>query len=172
MYSDANALNAAIRTYFTGERQEMLVILALVVAALLATTVFYATTRDGFAKGLGAVVLLSSLLLSATAVALLRRDPPLRAALEAAVQSNNAGAVSSEAVRMAEVIRRYAFYRYGALLLGVLAFASAGVTRQGWVHGACAGALILIAAQLTIDHYSERRAVRYATALRTWLTGQ
>lgn len=152
-------LVGAVRDYFRGERHEMLAMTILAIG-------LYVAMRDGFAKGFAGAVLLSTLLLAVTAVSLLRRDPLLQASLEAGVHSAGATqAVSGEADRIAGIVRRYPVYRYGALALGLTALAAVVVSRRGWVQGAAAGVLILVVAQLTIDHYSERRASRYAVQL-------
>jgi asparagine N-glycosylation enzyme membrane subunit Stt3 len=61
---------------------------------------------------------------------------------------------------MAEVIRKYPYYRVAALGLGVVALAAVALSRRGWVNGAAAGVLLLVVAQATIDHYSEGRATQ------------
>ena len=66
---------------------------------------------------------------------------------------------------MAGVIAKYPSYRYAALGLGLLAIVAVALTRRGWVVGAAAGVLVLLVAQLAIDHYSEARATRYAEQL-------
>lgn len=159
-------LVVAMRDYFRGERHEMLAILVGALALPLLAIGLYVAMRDGFAKGFAGAVLVSALLLAAAAASLLRRDPPLQAALEAGMRSPGATqAVASEADRIAGIVRRYPVYRYGALSLGLTALAAVVVTRRGWVHGAAAGVLILVVAQLIIDHYSERRASHYAVQL-------
>ena len=166
-------LLVAIRDYFRGERHEMLAILAGTLALSFLAVGLYLAMRDGFAKGFAGAVLVSTLVLAATAVSLLRRDPPLQVALEAGVRSAGATrAVAAEADRIAEIVRRYPVYRYGALALGLVVLAAVGATRRVWVHGAAAGVLILVVAQLIIDHYSERRASRYAVQLAEGLNAR
>ena len=164
-----DVLSAAIADYFRGERQEMLAILAGAGAMTLAAVGLYVAMRDGFARGFAGATLLAAVLLTGTAVLLLHRDPRLRADVEAGLRAAHApaahAAVAAEAARVAEVIRKYPYYRYGALALAAAALAAAALTRRAWVHGAAAGVLLLVAAQLAIDHYSERRASRYAAQL-------
>jgi hypothetical protein len=163
---NVDALTAAIGDYFRGERQEMLAILACSTGLLLLAAALHAVGRDGFSRGFGLTALLLAVMLSSTAGSLLLRDPPHQARLVAALQGTDARAVlAGEAARMAEVIRKYPYYRNGALALGLLALAGAALSRIGWVAGAAAGVLLLVVAQLTIDHYSEARATRYAGQL-------
>ena len=37
--------------------------------------------------------------------------------------------------------------------------------RRGWVHGVVTGLLLLVVAQVVIDHFSEQRATQYLAAL-------
>jgi hypothetical protein len=70
---------------------------------------------------------------------------------------------------MAEVIRKYPYYRIGALGLGLFALVAVAVSRRAWVNGAAAGLLLVVVAQVGIDHYSEARAMRYAGQIRAAL---
>ncbi len=160
------AITTAIREYFRGERVEMFAILGGSLALVVLAAVLYLAVRDGFARGFGVTALLIAGLLSSTAVSLLRRDPPHEARLVAAVQGGESGAaLGAEAVRMGKVIANYPYYRYAALALGVLGLVAVALTRRGWVSGVAAGLLLLVVAQLAIDHYSELRATRYAAQI-------
>jgi hypothetical protein len=170
---DVDALTGAIGAYFEGERQEMLAILAFSSGLVLVAGALHLAARDGFSRGFGVAALLLAVILSATAISLLRRDPPHRATLVAGLRGGEARAVvAGEASRMAEVIRRYPRYRLAALGLGAVALAAAASSRRGGVNGAAAGVLLLVLAQLTIDHYSEARAKRYAGELDAALAGR
>lgn len=161
-----DTLFAAIRDYFRGERQEMLAILIGTLILAVAASALYVVVRDGFAKGFAVTVLLAAVALSSTAVSLLRRDPGLQTALDTAVRSPSIDmAVAAEAARVAEILRRYPYYRAGALVIGLIALAAVAITGRAWVHGAAAGVMILVASQLAIDHYSQQRAAGYATHL-------
>jgi hypothetical protein len=48
----------------------------------------------------------------------------------------------------------------------MIALAAVALSRRAWVNGAAAGVLLLVIAQVMIDHYSEARALRYAGQLR------
>jgi len=163
---NVDVVTAAIEDYFRGERHEMLAILAGSLGLVLVAASLYAVARDGFARGFGLTSLLVAIVLSATAVSLLRRDPPHQARLVASARgAEPEAALAGEATRMAGVIAKYPSYRYAALGLGLLAIVAVALTRRGRVVGAAAGVLVLLVAQLTIDHYSEARASRYAGQL-------
>jgi hypothetical protein len=164
---DVDVLTAAIGDYFRGERQEMFAILAGSLGLVLVAATLHAAARDGFSRGFGLTALLLAALLSSMAASLLRRDPPHEAMLVAGLRGAEARAVlAGEATRMDAVLRSYPYYRYAALGLGLAALAAAALWRRGWVAGAAAGVLLLVVAQLAIDHYSESRATRYAGQLR------
>ncbi len=157
----------AVEAYFTGERQEGLAILAFSIGIVLVAVGLYVVGRDGFSRGFGAVALALAILLSSTVVSLMRRDAPHQAALVAGLRGEAAGkVVAEEASRIDDVIRKYPYYRGGALVFGVLALAAVAFSRRDWVHGAAAGLLVLVIAQIMIDHYSEARATRYSGALK------
>ena len=162
----SNIVSSSVVLYFAGERREMFAILAGSAGLALLSSWLLVATRDGFAKALMVTVLVSAFLLSATAVSLLARDAKLRTALASAVRSDGGGAgLAAERARVVEVISKYRYYRYSAVLIGVAALTALAVTRRGWVHGVAAGLLLLVVAQVIIDHYSERRARRYSDRL-------
>jgi hypothetical protein len=164
---NVDALTMAIHAYFTGERSEGFAILAFSAGLVLVAAGLHAVGRDGFSRGFGVAAVLLALLLSSTVISLMRRDAPHQAGLVAALQSGEAtGAVAAESSRMAEVIRKYPYYRIAALGFGVLGLAAGALSRRGWVNGAATGVLLLVIAQVMIDHYSEARATRYAGQLR------
>jgi len=122
--------------------------------------------RDGFAKGLMVVVVISVGLLSATAGSLLVRDTALRKQLQSQVRADTAPqAVDGERKRLGVIVANYKYYRYAAFVLGLLALLAIVASQRGWVHGAAAGVLILVLAQVVIDHYSEHRARQYLAQL-------
>lgn len=157
---------ATVLRYFEGERLEMLTLLAGCALFVMAALGLFLAARDGFAKGLLATVVVCASLLSATAGSLLGRDPTLRAALTSALAGPQAAtAMDGEQARIGIVIGKYRWYRWAAVLLGVMAFTALLLTRQGWLHGMAAGVLLLVVAQVAVDHYSEQRARGYANAL-------
>lgn len=167
---NSDALTTAIQAYFAGERHEGFAILAFSAGLVLVAAAIHVAARDGFSGGFGAVALLLAVLLSSTVISLMRRDTPHQAELTAAVRGGDASAVlAAEARRMAEVVRKYPYYRTVALALGLLALGAVAMSRRAWVNGAAAGLLLVVVAQVVIDHYSEARATRYAGHLRAAL---
>ncbi len=155
-----------IAQYFQGERREMFAIIigSLLLGALVVALVLSA--RDAFSKAMAATVLLSAALLAGTAVSLLVRDSRLSAHLASATTSTDAArSIADERSRIEGVISKYPYYRYAAAGLGVLALVALLASRREWAHGVAAGLLLLVTAQVLIDHYSERRAQRYVEQL-------
>ena len=164
---NTDALITAVQAYFAGERHEGFAILGFLVALVLVAGSLHAVGRDGFSRGFGIVALLLAILMSPMVVSLMRRDARHQATLVVGLRGEDARAVvTAEVGRMAEVIRKYPYYRVGALGLGALALVAAALSRRAWVNGTAAGVLLIVVAQFMIDHYSEARAVRYAGELK------
>ena len=165
--SDASAAAAlAMAQYFDGERREMYAIVAGSLVCVGLALCLLLVARDGFAKGLMVVVVISAGLLSATAGSLLVRDAALRTELQLHFRSETAPqAVDGERKRLAVIIANYKYYRYAAFVLGFLALLAFVASQRGWVHGAAAGVLVLVLAQVVIDHYSKHRAQQYLEQL-------
>ncbi len=165
-----DTLTAAVQTYFSGERHEGYAVLAFSAGLVIVAAGLHAAGREGFSGGFGVAALLLAALLSSTVISLMRRDAPHEATLVAGLRGRDANAaLATEARRMAVVIRKYPYYRIAALSLGVLALAAVALSRRHWVNGAAAGVLLLVVAQVVIDHYSESRATRYAGQLQAAL---
>lgn len=165
--ADASAsMQLAVSEYFGGEFNEMLFILAgsaLLVG--LATWLWFAT-RSGFAKAFGTTVLLAAALFSATAVSLMVRDKGLSNSLVQVANSPHRGqVVEQELKRIDTVVSKYRYYRYGAAVLAALSVIGMLLTHRGWVHGIAAGLLLVVVAQVFIDHFSEQRARHYFSRL-------
>ena len=69
--------------------------------------------------------------------------------------------VQQEQSRVFAVIDKYPRYRWAAGVFGLAALSILALSRQPWSHGVAAGLLLLVVAQVIIDHYSERRARAY-----------
>lgn len=160
------AVQQAVSEYFGGEFNEMLFI--LVGSALLVGLAawLWIATRSGFAKAFGTTVLVAAALFSATAVSLMVRDKDLSNSLVQVASSPNRGqVVAKELERIDTVVSKYPYYRYGAAVFAALSVMGLLLTRRGWVHGIAAGLLLVVAAQVVIDHFSEQRARQYLSRL-------
>lgn len=159
-------LQQAVNEYFGGEFNEMLFILAgSVLLAGLAAWLWLAT-RSGFAKAFGTTVLVAAALFSGTAISLMVRDRDLSNSLVQVTNSPHRGqVVEQELKRIDTVVSKYRYYRYGAAVFAALSVMGLLLTHRGWVHGIAAGPLLVVVAQVFIDHYSEQRARQYLSRL-------
>jgi hypothetical protein len=155
-------LAPSVLDYFRGERRETLSILGTSAIMAVAVVAFFQFSRDGFAKGLMITVLACAALLSATAISLLVRDTKLSQSIASGLSTSSATTiVQQEQSRVVAVIDNYPRYRWAAGAFGLAALSILAFSRQPWSHGVAAGLLLLVVAQVIIDHYSERRARTY-----------
>lgn len=106
------------------------------------------------------------LLLASTAVSLLIRDNALKNNLLSNINgAETQSRLKKEADRIEVIIYNYPTYRLVSIGLIILMLASVLVFKNEAVYGIFVGVLIFAAAQLTIDHYSEKRAVAYKVVL-------
>jgi hypothetical protein len=161
---------SAVHSYFDGERHEELAMLLGSVLVIAATALLIFHLRDGFTRGLFAVVLLFGMVFGAGAISLLMRDAGLRNHLATALAavpnpSTARTALADEKARIAVVLSKFSAYRFVAASLAALAIAGVLFFAGGWVHGAAAGLLLVAASQAVIDHCSEARASSYLERL-------
>lgn len=156
------SLQAAISSYFAGEQRESVLIIAGAFLAVAFAVWLWAATRSSFAVSFGATVLLSGALLAVTAGSLLVRDKPLAERLLRGIASTDRTRVTAaEHERVGVILSKYRYYRNGATILAALGILGLLLDDRAWVHGISAGLLLLVVAQILIDHYSERRARIY-----------
>jgi hypothetical protein len=155
-----------MQQYFAGERSEMTIILCGCALALLTVLTLYFVQRDGFSKGLLLTVALGTLIFGSASITILKRDPPKLQGLVAHAESGASElAAQSEAQRISTVISSYKYYRLAAASFTVVAVLLSLLIRVGFWNGVATGLIIMAAAQMTIDHYSEIRAHRYLSDL-------
>lgn len=157
---------STVEAYFTGDRQEMWLILGGSALLLLLAAWLWLATRTGFAAAFAITVLAGTLLFSATAGSLLLRDRVLSAAVIEGVQSERKmSVIEVEHERIVEVVSKYRYYRYGAAIIGLVCMVALPFSSRGWVHGVVAALLLVVIAQVVIDHYSEHRNRNYLDEL-------
>lgn len=165
-------LLTAVRDYFSGEQREMFLIFAGSVVLTTLAVWLWMVTRSGFSVAFMVTVLSAAVLLSATAASLLVRDKAHSSSLSQGIVSpQKAEVVSNERERIEAVISKYRYYRYGAAVFAALSVVGLLLTSRGWVHGLAAGLLLLVVAQVFIDHFSEQRARRYLVQLSVFEGG-
>lgn len=159
-------LQALIREYFKGEYNEMMLIFAASAALTCIAVWLWVATRSGFALGFGVTVLATAMLLCGTAASLLVRDKGLVEELTLSIgKPQQSQVLAKERARIEVVVSKYRYYRYSAAVLAALSVLGLLLTSRGWVHGVVTGLLLLVVAQVVIDHFSEQRATQYLAAL-------
>ena len=159
-------LQALIREYFKGEYNEMMLIFAGSAALTCIAVWLWVGTRSGFALGFGVTVLATAMLLCGTAASLLVRDKGLVEELTLSIgKPQQSQVLAKERARIEVVVSKYRYYRYSAAVLAALSVLGLLLTSRGWVHGVVTRLLLLVVAQVVIDHFSEQRATQYLAAL-------
>ena len=159
-------LQSLIREYFNGEYNEMMLIFAGSAALTCIAVWLWVGTRSGFALGFFVTVLATAMLLCGTAASLLVRDKGLVEELTLSIgKPQQSQVLAKERARIEVVLSKYRYYRYSAAVLAALSVLGLLLTSRGWVHGVVTGLLLLVVAQIVIDHFSEQRATQYLAAL-------
>lgn len=161
-------IQATVLDYFAGERQEMSLILggSLLLSALALW--LWTATCTGFAAVLAITVIVTAILFSATALSLFVRDRGLSASLLQTAGLHQADRLVAERGRIVVVVSKYPYYRYTSGVIAFIALLGLTLSSRGWVHGLAAGLLLLVVAQVLIDHYSEQRAATYLKRLDSY----
>lgn len=155
-----------IREYFKGECHEMLLIFAGSAALICIAVWLWVATHSDFAVRLGITVLATAMLLCGTAASLIVRDKGLVEELTLSIgKPQQRQVLANERARIEVVVSKYWYYRYSAAVLAALSVLGLMLTSRGWVHGVVTGLLLLVVAQVVIDHFSEQRAIQYLAAL-------
>jgi cation transport ATPase len=156
-----------LRSYFSGEKSEAVLILLAGVACLLAALWLWFGAREPFARGLAAALLLTAALgLAVGGSVYLRTDAQVRQLVELQ-RSDPVRFAAQEEPRIRQVVRSFGRYRVGYAGAVLLALVLVFVAGRPLYHGLAVGLLILAALGFTIDFYAESRAVRYVQALES-----
>lgn len=159
-------LQEAVLGYFAGERHAMLLVLSAAAVMAVIAVWTWAATRTGFATGFSATVLAISMLLSSMAGGLLVRDRTLsRHIVEGIHSTRQTSIVLAERKRICAVISKYSLYRRAVAIIALFSLLTLLLSDRDWVHGLVAGLLILVIAQITIDHLSQERAEAYLLSI-------
>jgi hypothetical protein len=175
----AESLHVAMETYYRGERNKVLLIVAGSALAAAAAVAFYTAgvahfarggfytgaageLARGFAIGVGGAILPVSLL---AVFRWWRASVLARRARLALDTPDGRRAVDAEARRVAGVVVRSLRRQSAALAFGMTAIATAAVLGHPFAVGVAASVLLLVVAEQVLDHYTEERAARYARAL-------
>lgn len=152
----------SLRQYFRGEKLESMLILAGSAILLAAGGGLLASTAGPFARGLGGVLLLTGLIGAVVGGTIVFRTDRQVAELTELYERDVGGFVAAEGSRIRKVVRSFRTYRIAYAVAVVAALALALSTRVPVLHGVALGLVVFAAFGLTVDHYAEARAIRYA----------
>lgn len=159
-------MQSAVAEYFSGERREMVLIIAGSLIFTILAAWLWVATRSGFAMSFAVTVLSAAILLSITAGSLLVRDKELSSVITEGIESPNMlSMLKTERERISILQSKYRYYRFGAALIAAFCVLGLMLSDRSWLHGVAAGLLLLVVAQILIDHFSERRAGVYINRL-------
>jgi hypothetical protein len=158
-------IDQVVRLYFAGEKAEASWILAAGIASLVGALVLWFWVREPFARGLALGLLLVAGLGIGVGGAVYWRSDTQSRQLVQLQQAAPARFAAEEGPRIRQVVRSFAFYRYGYAVAVLLALLLVFVFGRPSQHGFAVALLLLAALGLTIDFYAERRAIHYQQAL-------
>ena len=158
-----------ISTYFSAERAESILFIAVGVLALAASAYFLLVLRKPFFNGAAITLSVVAALQMIVGVAIYQRSPVDTARVQQMVQSAPQKIKSEEIPRMQTVIRNFKIYlgvEVGLLILsiGVLLLSSPGTL----IRGAATGLAIQAVFTAVLDLAATRRGDAYLT----WLLSQ
>jgi hypothetical protein len=154
-----------LREYFAGEKAEAFWILATGIVALGGAVALWAWAREPFARGLAAALLVVAALGLGVGGTVYFRSDAQAARLVELRDSDPARFAVEEGARIRQVVRSFAFYRYGYAVAVLVALVMVFALGRPWQHGFAVGLLLLAALGLVVDFYAEHRAVRYEQGL-------
>jgi len=156
-----------IRTYFSGEKSEAVLILLAGGICLVAAVWLWFWIREPFARGLAATLLLTAALgLGVGGSVYFRTDHQVKQLLELQ-RTDQARFAAEEGTRIHAVVKSFGQYRIGYAVAVILALAFVFLIGKPLFQGLAVGLLILAALGLTIDFYAEERAAHYLHALES-----
>jgi hypothetical protein len=158
-----------ISTYFSAERAESLLFMAVSAIALAASAYFVVVLRKPFFNGMAVTLSVVAVLQMIVGVTIYQRSPQDTARVQQMVQSSPKQLQSEEVPRMQTVIRNFKIYLGVELALLILSIAVMALsTPAGFMRGAAIGLAIQAVFTAVLDLAATRRGDVY---LR-WLLSQ
>lgn len=158
-----------ISTYFSAERAESLLFMAVSAIALAASAYFVVVLRKPFFNGMAVTLSVVAVLQMIVGVTIYQRSPQDTARVQQMVQSSPKQLQSEEVPRMQTVIRNFKIYlgvELALLILGIAVMALS--TPAGFMRGAAIGLAIQAVFTAVLDLAATRRGDVYLK----WLLSQ
>lgn len=158
-----------ISTYFSAERAESLLFMAVSAIALAASAYFVVVLRKPFFNGMAVTLSVVAVLQMIVGVTIYQRSPQDTARVQQMVQSSPKQLQSEEVPRMQTVIRNFKIYLGVELALLILSIAVMALsTPAGFMRGAAIGLAIQAVFTAVLDLAATRRGDVYLK----WLLSQ
>jgi hypothetical protein len=158
-----------ISTYFSAERAESLLFMAVSAIALAASAYFVVVLRKPFFNGMAVTLSVVAVLQMIVGVTIYQRSPQDTARVQQMVQSSPKQLQSEEVPRMQTVIRNFKIYlgvELALLILGIAVMALS--TPAGFMRGAAIGLALQAVFTAVLDLAATRRGDVYLK----WLLSQ
>lgn len=159
-------LQRAVSDYFAGERCEMTIAIAAFVAVAALAIWRFIAVRTGFAMAfVTTLVWVGAVMAAGLAMLMIRDHASSRRLSSSLMTEHNVTVIVRETARIRVVLSKFKFYRLVSAGLASVALTGLMLSDREWIQGAAAGLLTIVASQLIIDHFSERRARAYLEKL-------
>ncbi len=164
---------ADIEKYFTGEKQESLLFLAIGIAGVILAIVFWFAVKSPVYKGAAVPLLLVGVLLGVVGYTVYNRSDSDRIRNVYAYDLNPTELKEKEIPRMQVVMKNFVIYRYteiGLAVIGLLLFFyfRKNSTHEFW-NGFGIGLFCMAMLALSADYFAEKRGHVYKKGLESFV---
>lgn len=161
---------ADIEKYFTAEKQESLLFLAIGIAGIILAVLFWFVVKSPAYKGAAVPLLLVGLLLGVVGYTVYMRSDSDRIRNVYAYDLNPTELKEKEIPRMQKVMKSFVIYRYTEIALAVIGlllffYFRNNSTQQFW-SGLGIGLFCMALLALGADYFAEKRGHEYIDGLR------
>jgi len=157
----------AVEKYFTGEKAESYLFLAMGIMSIILAVYFFFTLKQSFWKGVAVPFLLVAILEIIVGYTIVTRSPKDIVRVENILQNNKQHIQTEEIPRMEKVLQNFVVFRYieiALIILGILLM-YATPAASFW-KGLGLGLFMQASIVLTLDFFAESRGKMYIEYLQ------
>jgi len=157
----------AVEKYFTGEKAESYLFLAMGIVSIILAVYFFFTLKQSFWKGVAVPFLLVAILEIIVGYTIVTRSPKDIVRVENILQNNKQHIQTEEIPRMEKVLQNFVVFRYieiALIILGILLM-YATPAASFW-KGLGLGLFMQASIVLTLDFFAESRGKIYIEYLQ------
>jgi len=157
----------AVEKYFTGEKAESYLFLAMGIMSIILAVYFFFTLKQSFWKGVAVPFLLVAILEIIVGYTIVTRSPKDIVRVENILQNNKQHIQTEEIPRMEKVLQNFVVFRYieiALIILGILLM-YATPAASFW-KGLGLGLFMQASIVLTLDFFAESRGKIYIEYLQ------